>query len=340
MIRVLFATLLLVASQGLARAQTGNLPIYMTTAASAGPCDVVACAEAYSVTRAMKLSYTGPLFQLYNGSTTLDIGQVNHQVDLSTWSAFCSGVQSNCKFAKIYAQIHTTANDLIASTLHGGNSPDCTGGGLYKCASPFQLASDNSLPIIQTTAANNAQYTIASDAPATGVTGGSNPIGVVAVGYPELSGARTYCCGFFGISHAYNAATTEGTDFLAMLAFGNGTFTACGPNYCAGLDEEQVTQLGNYSTTLWANTALFTTQGPGGTTISVWLNSHQLFNAATPTAGTMNPGTSVHLGGGGDLSQMNAILREGIITNTTFSAQDQSALLSNITQFYSGLTFP
>src|ERR1019366_5699772 len=80
-----------------------------------GPCDQVSCDEAYSVTRSLKASYSGPLFQLWNGSTTLDIGQTNHIADMTTWSAFCSGVQSNCKVSKIYAQIHTGPNDLIPS---------------------------------------------------------------------------------------------------------------------------------------------------------------------------------------------------------------------------------
>jgi hypothetical protein len=38
------------------------------------PCDLVTCAEAYSVTRLMVTGYSGKLFQLYNGTSTLDIG--------------------------------------------------------------------------------------------------------------------------------------------------------------------------------------------------------------------------------------------------------------------------
>ena len=64
-----------------------------------GPCDLVpsGCAEAYSVTRAMTASYTGPLFQLARTSdkTTQDVGQTaSHAADLTTWSSFCGGTQS------------------------------------------------------------------------------------------------------------------------------------------------------------------------------------------------------------------------------------------------------
>jgi hypothetical protein len=68
-----------------------------------GPCDVIrgGCAEAYSVTRAMKASYAGPLFQLVrlSDNVTLNVGQTNHVVDTSGIPTFCDGnilsLQSN-----------------------------------------------------------------------------------------------------------------------------------------------------------------------------------------------------------------------------------------------------
>lgn len=52
-----------------------------------GPCDylVGGCAEAYSLTHSMTRNYTGKLFQLYNGTTKLDIGQAsNGSTDMTT----------------------------------------------------------------------------------------------------------------------------------------------------------------------------------------------------------------------------------------------------------------
>ena len=68
--------------------------------------------------RAMTASYTGPLFQLGKASdkkaATLDVGQTSdHKADMTTWSAYCGGTQSNCVFSKIYAQIHKGSNDLL-----------------------------------------------------------------------------------------------------------------------------------------------------------------------------------------------------------------------------------
>jgi hypothetical protein len=68
------------------------------------------------VARAMAASYKGALFQLglaKDTSKTLDVGQTETlAADVTTWSAFCGGTQSNCVVSKIYAQIHTGSNNL------------------------------------------------------------------------------------------------------------------------------------------------------------------------------------------------------------------------------------
>jgi alpha-L-arabinofuranosidase B-like protein len=299
-------------------AWTHGLPYY-------GPCDVISggCAEAYSVTRAMTASYSGPLFQLSNGSSTLDIGQVNHSADLSTWSAFCGGVQSNCVYSKLYAQINS------ANTLQPNSS----------AKAPFAISSDNNLPIINTTVVN-AEYDVPGDPAGVGINGGSTPTSVVYVGVPIT---QTYCCGLFGISHSVHDSDTPGTDFLVMLAYGtytNPNFSNCGTEYCAGVEEEQKSDTAIYSATLIANAVVVITLSNSGGTVAAWLNSHALFNRTPPLENPIVAGTSIHFSHGGDTSFAPSIMREGMITNTTMSSGDQAAALANIEAFYSGLSFP
>lgn len=334
-----------------------------TTAAYQGPCDVVAggCAEAYSVTRAMTASYTGPLFQLGKASdakaATLDVGQTSdHKADMTTWSAYCGGTQSNCVIAKIYAQIHKGSNDLLPGVWKTPWNPDCSAGG-YTCAAKFTIEAATGLPILTTVAPQ--EYALRTDTTenfATGVNGGSKAIGIMYNGKPIAN--QTYCCGTFGITHKYNATDTYGTDFMAALAYGwrdsGGCCIAvnCGKanTYCVGAEEEENNDLYDYGTSPVDNAMVVTQFDPNPTathgTVISYLNGVQVLSKSPPAPLSrgnypINAGTAIHLGGGGDLSQPAPVLmREGLITNAVMTASEVTAMKANLVAFYSPLKFP
>ncbi len=228
-----------------------------TAAAYNGPCDVVVsgCAEAYGVARAMTSKYTGPLFQIglaKDKTKLLDIGQTSdHKADMTTWSAFCGGTQSNCVVSKIYAQIHTGPNDLVPGVFKTPWNPDCSAGG-FTCAAKFTIEAATGLPIVTTDAP--AEYSLSNDNFATGINGGSKAIGIMYNGKPVAN--QVYCCGVIGITHKYNAADVTGTDFMLALAYGwkdSGgccIATNCGASnkYCVGAEEEENNDLYDYGT--------------------------------------------------------------------------------------------
>ncbi len=313
-----------------------------------GPCDVVSggCAEAFSVTRAMVASYTGPLLQLGRTSdkTTLNIGQTSaHTADMTTWSAFCNGSQSNCVVAKIYAQVHSGNNDLTPGVWNTPWKPDCSAGG-YTCASKFTIESATGLPILTTVSPQ--EYALSGDNFATGINGGKTAMGIMYNGKPVAN--SVYCCGVIGLTHKYNASDTHGTDFMLALAYGwrdsGGCCIAvnCGSStsYCVGAEEEEDNDLADYGTSPVANALVVTQFDPISNAVSTFLNGIQKFSHSPPKA-QLNAGTAIHLGGGGDLSQPDAVLmREAFFTNAVMSSSTVTALKANAVAFYPALSFP
>ena len=245
-------------------------------AAYQGPCDVVSggCAEAYSVTRAMVASYTGPLLQLGRTSdkTTLNIGQTSaHAADMTTWSSFCGGSQSNCVVAKIYAQVHSGSNDLTPGVWKTPWNPDCSAGG-YTCAAKFTIESATGLPILTTVSPQ--EYALSGDNFATGINGGKTAMGIMYNGKPVAN--SVYCCGVIGLTHKYNATDTHGTDFMLALAYGwkdsGGCCIAvnCGSStsYCVGAEEEEDNDLADYGTSPVANALVVTQFDPTANAVS------------------------------------------------------------------------
>jgi Alpha-L-arabinofuranosidase B, catalytic len=368
---VSFAVLLLILPDG-ARA-AGE-----TTGGSAadgyrGPCDVITsgCAEAYSVTRAMASKYTRPLFQLYNGTTTIDIKQTSsHTPNMSTWSTFCGGTMitkngistsSTCSFSKIYAQIHGHANDLIPSVFRGNADPvNCNTDGPYLCAAPFAIEVATGLPIVDTGLPGQARpaavYTLSGDGAATGIPAGNSPNAIRTLPLSIMYNGRSvpgqyYCCGVFGLTHNYAANDTLGTDFMAALSYASLTplDVNCATNktYCVGSENESINDLADYGSQPVGNAivSVIYSYSPGPS-VTGYLNDVRQFvhsppNITVQRGGFLNPGTSIHFGGGGDLSVADeAVAREMLITNTAMSPTDQSAAFSNMTAFYSGLSFP
>jgi hypothetical protein len=324
-----------------------------------GPCDVVAggCAEAYSVGRAMTARYRGALFQLYNGRAATDVQQTAARAaDMSRWPAFCSGAMttkngiatsSTCRISKIYGQIHA-ANSLVPSLFKPPYGvPDCSGDGADKCAAALAIELATGRPIIQTT--YSSQYTIAGDAPAVGVDGGTSPISVMYNG--KAVPRKLYCCGVFGLTHKYNDSEVLGSDFMVALAYGRpaqGNLVLCGTaaTYCAGAEEESVNDVADYGSSPADNAIVLIVHDPRAASVTGYLNGGMLFVHHPPARNSqfpdtrINAGTAIHLGGGGDLSvPAPAVMREAFITNSAMSGGDQLAAFRNMTAFYRELSF-
>lgn len=296
-----------------------------------GPCDLVSCGVAYSVTRSMTAAYNGPLFQLTRASDggKLDVGQINHTADMSVEVQFCA--LTTCNYSILYDQINST--DLTPPTNAGGLSP-CTPANGLNCSPQYFVDPATGLPIIRTP--YPAQLYSASS---TGIIGGSSPLSVMWYGRTE---GWSTCCGLFGTSHTADTTDTAGTDFIPGLGYSTGNpFVNCASagTTCIQVDIEQFTQGPNYTpATNQDMFNVFTFDGIAGTnTIKAYVNSSTASYSATPLA-VMNVGTSVRLGGGGDLSHVDSVFREGLISNTELPANRVAALSSNITTFYSART--
>ncbi len=326
-------------------AGTGGTP----AAPYQGPCDLLGggCAEAYGMARAMTVKYTGPLFQLglaKDKTKTLDIGQTSdHKADMTTWSAFCGGTQSNCVVSKIYAEIHTGGNDLVPGVFKTPWNPDCSAGG-FTCAAKFTIEAATGLPILTTDMP--AEYTLPNDAYALGINGGKMATGIMYNGKPVPN--QVYCCGVIGLTHKYNAQDVTGTDFMLALAYGwkdSGgccIATNCGKNntYCVGAEEEENNDLYDYGTSPLDNAFVVTEFDPGPNAVITYLNGTKVLTHSPPKSKMINAGTAVHLGGGGDLSQPAPVrMREALFTNFVMSDSDVTALKNNITTFFSALKF-
>jgi hypothetical protein len=319
-----------------------------TTAAYQGPCDVLSdgCAEAFGMARAMTSKYTGPLFQLglaKDKTKTLDIGQTSdHKADMTTWSDFCGGNQSNCVVSKIYAEIHTGPNDLVPGVFKTPWNPDCSAGG-FTCAAKFTIESATMLPILTTDAP--AEYSLSNDSFATGINGGSKAMGIMYNGKPVAN--QVYCCGVIGLTHKYNANDTTGTDFMLALAYGwkdSGgccIATNCGKSnsYCVGAEEEENNDLYDYGTSPLDNAMVVTEFDPTPNAVITYLNGAKVLTHSPPKA-KLNAGTAIHLGGGGDLSQPAPVrMREALFTNTVMGDNDVKAMHANVTAFFSSLKY-
>lgn len=302
-----------------------------TPPAYTGLCDLAPCDVAYSVTRSPTRSYSGPLFKLWNGTTTLDVGQdSNHVVDLSGVPAFCAS--KNCRYAGFYDAIN---GNFLPPSLNVGPGAGCIGVDPYLCAAPFFIDPETGLPIVVTV--NPSQY-YTGDSPATGLIGGTHAVGVYWYGRNE---GTSSCCGFFGPAHSVSAGNTPGTDFLPALQNGSAGFGgSCsdGEHVCSHLDIEIFMDDGaDYAPTTLQNISnLWTWDGAAATnTLKDYVNSATPIYSASPVSGTsINWGTTIRLGGGGDLSHVNSFWREGVITNSLFSASDYTALHDNIMSFY------
>jgi hypothetical protein len=298
-----------------------------------GPCSVVLthpCGEGYNVARSVTSSYSGPLFQVYNGTTTTDIGQtVQHAADMAALFTACAN-QPICVYSKVYAQIGGSLNDLRPYLTSDGGNGSINCATTYDCAPPVMIDPANGLPVIVTpfpTALYNST---------TGETwGGGNPTSVFS--YASMA-SWSDCCGFFGIAHASSAPDTQGTDFLQGLTYGNGhTYSNCSTSTanCANLDIEiKMNDGADVTFSLTQGNYMTTTAGGAGVINTYWNSSTPIYSATPVSGTTLNIGKYPRVGGGGDMSHVNSIVQEGLIANASWTATDYANLSSNVSAFY------
>ena len=333
------------------QSRDSNYNLAIASVVYAGPCDVATggCAAAYSVTRSMRSAYAGSLFQLSNGSSTLDVGQVGHVADLSGIPAFCAG--KTCVYSKIYDQSGNGA-DLLPATTGTAAPSTCTTGNAsgLNCASAYWLDGNTGLPIVQTT------YPSEYDVAATAITGGANPVSVFFYGRNES------WPGIFGIGHAPGAALTNGTDFIATV-YASNVWATAPTNYitcsgatvaCLAVDEETSVEPFDATNKPGAIGATYSTGSngdinvlityDGSSTVKGYANSGTaLFTDSPPSSfqydsSNLAPGNHVKLGCGGDCTNGEVIFREGFVTNSTLSSADYASIASNVSAFYSAHT--
>jgi hypothetical protein len=314
-----------------------------------GPCDLVTCAEAYSVTRAMTRNYTGPLFQIVNVNTgvTLDIGEImQKKANTSTWSRFCNGQTAVCRINKFYSQIHVGANNLSPDI---GVDAFCMSAPTINCASPFAIEAATGLFVANVV--EPAKFSIgSSDNAAVGINGGTGPNTVMMNGQVP-SPTTGICGGSFGVSHICTTTVcvdTGNTMNEVGLFYGTSGSIACGSasNWCPEADYEGQGDSGPDLTTqknvIFMNSVLPNTSNFTYLTQGV-LNGVTQWNRSRHTGGSpgMVLGTRLRLGAGGDFCQPSPIVfREALITNTRMAASDEAAVRANMMAFYSGLSFP
>jgi len=199
-----------------------------------GPCDIykaanVPCGAAYSMVRALSKSYTGPLYQVRSGSSSMNTGTGGQTMDIlqtadgfadsAAQDAFCTG--TICTVSVLYDQ-SGNKNDLKRGSAGLSN------GGTYADKDDFEsTANKKSLTVgghkVYALYNNTREgYRTPLNVKATGV-----PMGNTAQGIYELADgthAGTACCWDFG------SVSPDPTKYVTMntLFFGSATFWGTG----------------------------------------------------------------------------------------------------------------
>jgi hypothetical protein len=311
---------------------------------------------AHSLDRAMFASYHGNLFQLVasNGTTTLDVGQnsVTRAADMTTWSSICNVVSTtaavittDCKVKFEYDQ-SGNGNTYVPSIYASAN---CNVSALT-CAAIFRIDVPTGLPIIyggDTTNADwSAQYTMAAQATAVGVNGGTTPISVWLSGRVPPSDAVP-CCGWYGVSHSTSQGNIAGTDFLIWTGYTNKyppDTAPCASSHCVGADVEAfISPTDAYAATDGDNANWIVTwdgavAGGGTNTFCNYYNGTQL-GCHLATTANQNSGIYPREFGGGDLTQpAKGVFRSGFVSNNVITSSQAAALKANEAAFY-GIAF-
>ncbi len=197
-----------------------------------GPCDIYAasspatpCAAAYSTIRGLSKSYTGFLYQVRSGSSTMNTGSggttkdigmtADGFADTTTQDSFCSG--STCTFSLLYDQ-SGNGNNLKVAPAGSSN------GGTYAGMADFESSANHSL-----TVGGHKIYTLymnAREGYRLTAVGKGMPTGAKAQGIYELADGThvgTACCWDFGdVSTDPLVYSTMNTIFFGQGFWGKG----------------------------------------------------------------------------------------------------------------------
>jgi non-reducing end alpha-L-arabinofuranosidase len=334
------------------------VPIFGATAtkasaASSGPCDIYAsggtpCEAAYSTTRAMFGSYSGPLYQIKRGSdgSTLNVGlQVaGGLVNSAPQVSFCSG--TTCTITLLYDQT-PNANNLPISPgtscsgcSHGISGPGPNGSdiGSPAMALPITIGSQPAYGALF-----NAQGTGYRDNAAKNVPTGSQPEGVYMLTSSNLTSGS--CCFDFGSGETND--TDDGNGTMNAIYYGTDCWTqnCSGPGPWVGGDLEN----GMFFSDTGANPSSI--QSEKGAFLSAWQKNNgttnftlkygngqsggltQSYSGALPSPGynPMKVQPSIELGTGGDNSIWgDGEFFEGAVTAGFPSDTTENAVQANI----------
>jgi hypothetical protein len=321
---------------------------------ASGPCDIyasagTACGAAYSTIRTLRKAYTGPLYQVRNGSSamntgsggvTKDIGQTSDGfADTATQDSFCNG--STCTLSILYDQ-SGNGNDLKAAPAGLSN------GGTYAAMPDFESSATKGMLTVN----GHKVYAIYMNARE----GYRTPLNFMAKGVPlgnkdqgiyELADGThsgTACCWDFG------SVSPDPTKYVTMntIFFGTGFWdkgAGSGP-WFMGDFEGGVWAGGSSSTTGNTNSmnpslkvqfALGVLHTPVGkyalrmADIKTATDLTTAYDGAIPSGKTWGNAGGLVLGVGGDNSNNSwGTFYEGAVTNGAPSNATDLAVMQNI----------
>jgi hypothetical protein len=294
-----------------------------------GPCDLAGtagtpCVAAYSVTRRLLASYSGPLFQLLRDpyEDTLDVGSSASTgvVDTSGVVAFCRRAGTKqCCFRTFYDQ-----------TGNGNNLIGSSGGCFILIAYQTATISSQTLPIALKSPGGSQKYNLR-----TGTTGIPMGNSAVTVYYVRSSAAYGGCCGSFGV--AENRCADDGAGTMFQLGFvSNGT----PPQFKYIVDREDGGE-NLPASSLGPIPSFFTHLAKYNPT-----GAHETQKLQNATIGTFRtifdgvPGWTANFQGGiafangGDCTDSDAAFFEGAIIANVTSDNLDNAIQSNVVRFY------
>jgi hypothetical protein len=196
-----------------------------------GPCDIYAaanmpCVAAYSTVRRLNSKYTGPLYQVRNGSSSMNTGSggmtkdiamtADGYADTAAQDAFCNG--SVCTFALLYDQSGNGNNLPVAKK-------GLSNGGAYSAMDDFESSATKG----QIMVGGHKLYSLymaAREGYRLQAKGKNVPLGSAAEGIYELADGThsgTACCWDFGnVTTDPTKYATMNTLFFGSAFWGNG----------------------------------------------------------------------------------------------------------------------
>jgi hypothetical protein len=323
-------------------------------------CDLVSgCIAAYSLNRRLVASYSGNLFQLSRTSdnTTQNIGQSGTNADLSAVQMFCGSNNANGCAVRIAYDQTGNSNDATCAKLTGAigtSSTTCTTG-TDDLPLSFDGSWGGSMVLKIVTGQGGASNHYLQKVSGSNIPTGARDKSVVVVSNDVKT---SECCMVFGLGHATDAGTTNGTDFGAMLRAngGNATNHNCRlfgidleidvQEVCYAADDPQ-----SYSTLTETETlsaagkfvgVITYTAGSKSTTSN--FNGEHSYTTTYSTGITCsgaNCDNQIRIGAGGDGTPTKGVWYEGILYNVALNAANQATLMVNAQNYYGiSTTFP